>query len=76
MEVTVQIPFPQLLKAVKSLSSLQKAQLTKELSQEEFIDNDKAAFMEMLLNGPVYTEDEIKIIEQNTESIAAWRKKD
>lgn len=75
MEVTVQIPFPQLLKAVKSLSPKQKAQLTQELAREEPIKNDKTAFIEMLLNGPVYTEDEIKIIEQNTESIAAWRTK-
>jgi hypothetical protein len=72
MEMKVQIPFQQLLTAVKTLSGPQKARLQRELSEEE-PKQDKTAFIEMLLNGPVFTEKDIDIIEENRKSIAAWR---
>ncbi len=75
MEMKVQIPFQQLLTAVKTLTPAQKARLRQELAEEKPVKDDKAEFIEMLLNGPVYTEQEIKTIEENRKSIAKWRTK-
>ena len=71
----VQIPFQQLLTAVKTLTAAQKAKLRQELIEEPPAKNDKAAYIDMLLNGPVLTEKEINIIEENHKSIAKWRTK-
>ena len=71
----VQIPFHQLLNAVKYLSNAQKEQLRKVLSEEKKETDDNTAYINMLLNGPVFTTDEIKIIEENRKSIKKWRTK-
>ena len=75
MELKVQIPFQQLLTAVKTLTSSQKARLKQELEAGKHKKDDKAAFIEMLLNGPVFTEKDILTIEENRKSIAKWRTK-
>jgi hypothetical protein len=75
MEMKVQIPFQQLLTAVKTLSASQKSKLRQELEEEKSEKDDKAAFIAMLLNGPVFTEKEIQTIEENRKSIATWRTK-
>ncbi len=75
MELKVQIPFQQLLIAVKTLTSSQKARLKQELEAEKIGKNDKASFIEMLLNGPVFTEKDIQTIEENRKSIAKWQTK-
>ncbi len=75
MEMKVEIPFKQLLTAVKTLTSAEKAMLRRELSEEEAADDEKTKYIEMLLNGPVYTEEQIEIIEENRKSIAKWRTK-
>ena len=69
----VQILFQQLLAALKTLTPVEKARLRQELSEETSDRDDKAEFIEMLVNGPVYTEKEIKTIEENRKSIAKWR---
>ena len=71
----VQVPFQQLLKLVKSLTPGQKARLRQELSKEEPTTTEKDRFIDYLLNGPVYSDKEIDVIEQNRKSIAAWRTK-
>ena len=73
MDMKVEIPFEQLLTVVKSLTPAQKAQLKDELNEQTSHTDDKTAFIEMLLNGPVYTADEIQVIEENRKSIAEWR---
>ncbi len=75
MEIKVQLPFQQLLTAVKSLTPAQKARLRHELVEEEPAKDDKTAFIEMLLNGPVYTEEQIQTIEENKKSVTSWRTK-
>ena len=75
MEMKVQIPFQQLLTAVKTLTPAQKARLRQELVEEKPDKDDKAEFIEMLLNGPVYSEKEILTIEENRKSISKWRTK-
>ena len=75
MEMKVQVPFQQLLTLVKSLTPGQKARLRQELAEEEPTINDKDGFIEYLLNGPVYSDKELQVIEENRKSIAAWRTK-
>jgi hypothetical protein len=75
MEMKVQVPFQQLLTLVKSLTPGQKARLREELAEEKPTIKDKDAFIEYLLNGPVYSDEEIHMIEENRKSIAAWRTK-
>lgn len=75
MEINVQIPFEQLLTAIKSLTPTEKARLKHELNEEKSAIEDKAAYIEMLLNGPVFTEEQIQTIEENRKSIAKWRTK-
>lgn len=75
MEMKVQIPFQQLLDFIKKLTPAQKAKLRQELDKEEPSAQDKDDFIEYLLKGPVYSDREIKMIEENRKSIAAWRTK-
>jgi quinol monooxygenase YgiN len=75
MEIKVQVPFQQLLTLVKSLTPGQKARLRQELAEEKPTIKDKEGFIEYLLNGPVYSDEEIHMIEENRKSIAAWRTK-
>ena len=75
MEFKVQIPFEQLLIAIKTLTPTQKVRLKQELDEEKSAKEDKAAFIETLLKGPVYTEEQIETIEENRKSIAKWRTK-
>ena len=73
MEIKVQMPFQQLLDLVRSLTSSQKARLRQELDEEKANQKNQDDFIDYLLNGPVYTDKEIEVIEENRKSIAAWR---
>jgi hypothetical protein len=75
MEMKVQVPFQQLLSLVKRLTPAQRARLRQELVDKKPVQKDKDEFIEYLLNGPVYSEKEINVIEENQKSIAAWRTK-
>jgi len=72
MEIKVQMPFQQLLDVVRSLTSSQKARLRQELDEEKANQKNQDDFIDYLLNGPVYTDKEIEVIEENRKSIAAW----
>jgi hypothetical protein len=75
MEMKVEVPFQLLLTLVKSLTPAQKARLRQELAEEQPAQKDKDEFIEYLLNGPVYSDKEIQVIEENRKSIAVWRTK-
>jgi hypothetical protein len=76
MEVTVQIPFEQLVKIVKELAPGQKAKLKKELTEtEEPAASKKRLLTELLLSGPVFTEKQIQTIKETRKSINEWRTK-
>lgn len=75
MELKVQVPFQQLLTIVRALTHSQKAKLRAELNEEQAEPKEKDDFIEYLLNGPVYDDKDIKIIEENGKSIATWRTK-
>ena len=63
MELKVQVPFEQLLTVVKTLTPDQKTRLRQESDENKTEEINKEEFIELLLNGPVYTDKEIKIIE-------------
>ncbi len=73
MELKVQAPFEQLLTIVKTLTPTEKARLRQELDEKTIGEKDKEEFIGLLLNGPVYADRDIKIIEENRKSIAKWR---
>lgn len=74
MEVKVQIPFQQLVKIVKQLSPAQKAKLQKELAASEPKHaSKKSPLTKLLLDGPVFTEDQIETIQETRKSINQWR---
>ena len=75
MEIKVQLPFQQLLAMVKTLTPSQKAKLLAELHKEQVETKQQDEFIEYLLNGPVYDDKDIQIIEGNRKSIATWRTK-
>lgn len=75
--MSLNIPFEKLLESVESLNDSQKALLRQKLGEDLYsAANDKMHFIEMLKNGPVYSEKEIAIIEGNRNSIRKWRTKD
>ena len=73
MEIKVQVPFQQLLDIVKSLPPAQKAKLRQELDEGKPANKNQDEFIDYLLKGPVYTDKEIQVIEENRKSIATWR---
>ena len=75
MEVKVQIPFHELVSIVRQLSPVQKARLQKELTGETEPVTKKSRLTELLLNGPVFTKEQINTIEETRKSINQWRAK-
>ncbi len=75
MEVKMQIPFQQLLKVVKTLTPAQKARLKQELIVGPENKDRQSDFTQFLLSGPVFSNKQIQIIEENRKSIAKWRTK-
>jgi hypothetical protein len=76
MEVTLEIPFEQLVKIVKELAPDQKAELKKELVEKEETNPGKRnSLTELLLNGPVFTKKQIQTIKETRKSINEWRTK-
>lgn len=69
MEIKVHIPFEELVAIVKQLSPTQKASLQKELSHEPRPETKRYRLTELLLNGPVFTEEQLKTIEETRKSI-------
>ena len=76
MEMKVQIPFEQLLAAVKDLTPSQKGRLREELDGKKADKKgDNAAFIEMMINGPVLTEEEINSMKETRKSVSKWHAK-
>lgn len=68
------IPFNELLVAVRQLSPSRKIKLQRELIQDAKPINKKSRLTKLLLEGPVFTDEQIKIIEETRKSINEWRK--
>lgn len=75
MEVRVHIPFEELVSIVRQLSPTEKAKLQQELAKEAKPTSKNSRLTELLLNGPVFTDEQIKTIEETRKSINQWRTK-
>lgn len=75
MEVKAHMPFNELLTIVRRLSPTQKVRLQKELVQKAAPNKKNSRLTELLLKGPVFTDEQIKTIEETRKSINQWRKK-
>ncbi len=75
MEVKVQIPFNELVAIVRQLSPIEKVELQKELNYGTEPVARKSRLTELLLSGPVFTDEQIKNIEETRKSINQWRTK-
>jgi len=77
MGLTLQIPFEQILSIVPQLSPNEKAKLQEALNNEGISKiQSKSSLKELLLSGPVFSEEQIKTIEEERKSINAWRTND
>lgn len=75
MEMRFNIPFQELLTLIKALTPKQRERLRQELDEGTPIKQENDEFIDFLLKGPVYSKEEIRVIEENRKSIAAWRTK-
>jgi hypothetical protein len=75
MEMRFNIPFQELLTLIKALTPKQRERLRQELDEGTPIQQENDEFIDFLLKGPVYSKEEIRQIEENRKSIAAWRTK-
>ena len=73
MEIKVQIPSEELVAIIKQLSPVEKDKLKKELIEQHEPIVKKSKLTELLLNGPVFSDDQIKSIEDTRKSINQWR---
>ena len=73
MEMRFNIPFQELLTLVKALTPNQRERLKKELDDENPLQEENDEFIDFLLKGPIYSKEEIKIVEENRKSINKWR---
>lgn len=75
MQVQVEIGFEQLLKIIQVLPSGKLLQLKAEIDNRVAANKDNSNLENLLLNGPVATEEELAVIEGNMEKLVKWREK-
>ncbi len=73
MEITLDIGFNQLIGIIRQLPYEQKIQLLKEV-EKETVNNKTDDFTELLLNGPVITEEEEENFKRINEEFDKWTK--
>jgi len=72
MQVQADIKFDQLLQLIRSLPKKRLKQLKLEIEKAE---QDSDGLLELLLKGPVATDEELNVIAENRKSINQWRTK-
>lgn len=75
MEITLNIPFSELLSVVQNLTPIQRAQLQAQLMNNSKQTHAKSRLKELLLNGPALTDRQLKTIQQTRKEINQWRTK-
>lgn len=73
MQVQVDIEFDQLVEVVKSLPASQLKQLKIEIEKNTRLKKNQKGLENLLLNGPVATKTQLKVIENNRKAINKWR---
>jgi len=73
MQVQVDIGFEQLVKIAKKLPETEWEKLKSEVENDKKLEINNGDLEAFLLNGPTFTEEQIKVIEGNREAINKWR---
>jgi hypothetical protein len=73
MAVKMKIPFEDLLTLVSQLQPEEKERLQQELVKSTQSQVKLNSLSKLLLKGPVFTEEQIAIIEENRQYINEWR---
>jgi hypothetical protein len=73
MQVQIDIGFSQLMKIVRALPPTQLKQLRVAIDEEILAERPATNLEALLLSGPVATEEELAIIENNRKAINQWR---
>jgi hypothetical protein len=74
MQIQVDIGFKDLLEVVKKLPKDQLLQLKKEL-EEKPVKAKRENFRDLLINGPTFSNEQIKTMEETRKAINKWRTK-
>jgi hypothetical protein len=74
MQVQVDIGFEQLVTIAKKLPKTQWQKLKAEVEKESPSEIANSDFREFLLNGPTFTKEQIKVIENTRKAVNKWRK--
>lgn len=74
MQVQVGIDFDELLEAVKKLPEDQRLQIRNVLEGKP-AQSRKEKFRDLLLNGPTFSDEQIKTMEETRKAISKWRTK-
>lgn len=74
MQIQVDIAFEQLVTIVRKLPKTKWQELKSKVDEaiHSNADDDLETF---LLNGPTYTEEQLKVIDDNRKAISKWREK-
>ena len=75
MQAIVDIKFDELLKIVKSLPENKLSILKAEIEKEAKPGNSRNDFEALLLNGPAFSEEQLKDIAKTRTAINKWRTK-
>ena len=75
MEVTVNIPFSELLTVLDRLTPAQRATLQTKLSDRKNVESSKEKLRALLLTGPKLTDKQLQSIQQTRKEINQWRKR-
>jgi len=78
MQLTVDIPYEQLISIIRHLPANQLAKLKSDLEHTVVVNNaetEKTNFQEFLLKGPVMSNDQYSAFKENRKAFNQWRTK-
>jgi hypothetical protein len=74
MEIKMEIGLDQLIQAIKQLPARQFAKLKAEINNLNSETTDKDSFKNFLLQAPVFTDEQISLIEEARKNMNKWGK--
>ena len=75
MEVQVDIGFAQLVKLIKGMPQKQWLKLKKEVEEKSLAEQGREDYKDLLLNGPVFSTEQLETLENTRNAINEWRTK-
>jgi len=76
MQLTVDIPYEQLISIIRHLPANQLAKIKSDLKHSVAVNNaetEKTNFQEFLLKGPVMSDDQYSAFKKNRKAFNQWR---